>query len=106
VKRLLSYSIRGGYSSFRRIVVVGYGTQKKINLTGSVSSITRDQLINKPVTNTSIAIAGLAPGLSVIQNSGRPGVGARVRIRGTGTFSSAGTNPLVLIDGLAGILMT
>ncbi|MCD8042178.1 MAG: TonB-dependent receptor [Tannerellaceae bacterium] len=84
------------------IVVVGYGTQKKVNLTGSVSAITADDLANKPVTMTSQAIAGLAPGLSVLQTSGRPGTGASIKIRGTGTFSSAGNGPLVLIDGLTG----
>lgn len=84
------------------VVVIGYGTQKKVNLTGSVASVSASDLVNKPVAMTSQAIAGLAPGLSVLQNSGRPGTGASVRIRGTGTFSSAGTNPLVLIDGLSG----
>ena len=84
------------------VVVVGYGTQKKVNLTGSVSSITADELANKPVMSTAQALAGLAPGLSVLQTSGRPGTGATVKIRGTGTFSNAGTDPLVLIDGLSG----
>lgn len=86
------------------VVVVGYGTQKKVNLTGSVSAVTAKELANKPVTSTAQALAGLAPGLSVLQNSGRPGAGASVKIRGTGTFSSAGTAPLVLIDGLSGNL--
>lgn len=84
------------------VVVVGYGTQKKVNLTGAVAAVTGEELSNKPVMSTSQAIAGLAPGLSVVQNSGRPGTGANVKIRGTGTFSSAGTDPLVLIDGLSG----
>lgn len=84
------------------VVVVGYGTQKKVNLTGAVSSVTAEELANKPVTSTAQALAGLAPGLSVLQNSGRPGASANVKIRGTGTFSSAGTDPLVLIDGLSG----
>lgn len=84
------------------LVVVGYGTQKKVNLTGSVSSVSAEDLANKPVMSTAQALAGLAPGLSVLQNSGRPGAGATVRIRGTGTFSSAGNSPLVLIDGLSG----
>lgn len=84
------------------VVVVGYGTQKKVNLTGSVSSVSVEDLTNKPVSMTSQAIAGLAPGLSVLQTSGRPGTGASVKIRGTGTFSSAGNGPLVLIDGLSG----
>lgn len=84
------------------VVVVGYGTQKKVNLTGSVASVTADELANKPVMSTAQALAGLAPGLSVLQTSGRPGAGATVKIRGTGTFSNAGTDPLILIDGLSG----
>ncbi len=84
------------------VIVVGYGTQKKVNLTGSVSTLTADELANKPVTSTAQALAGLTSGLSVLQTSGRPGAGANVKIRGTGTFSSAGTDPLVLIDGLSG----
>ncbi|HOF56240.1 MAG TPA: TonB-dependent receptor [Prolixibacteraceae bacterium] len=84
------------------VVAVGYGTQRKVNLTGSVAAIEATDLANKPVATTSQAIAGLVPGLSVVQNSGRPGTSATVRIRGTGTFSSAGNNPLVLIDGMAG----
>ena len=86
------------------VVVVGYGTQKKVNLTGSVSSLSAEDLASRPVTNTSSIIAGLVPGVSVIQNSGRPGAGASVKMRGTGTFSSAGNSPLVLIDGLSGNL--
>lgn len=84
------------------VVVVGYGTQKKVNLTGAVSSINADDLANIPVMSTAQALAGLAPGLSVVQNSGKPGSGATVKIRGTGTFSNAGTDPLVLIDGISG----
>ncbi len=60
-------------SDLDEVVVVGYGTQKKVNLTGSVSTISADELASRPVTNTSTAIAGLAPGISVIQNSGLPG---------------------------------
>ena len=86
------------------VVIVGYGTQKKVNLTGAVFSISAEDLANKPVMSTAQALAGLAPGLSVLQTSGRPGQGATVKIRGTGTFSNAGTDPLVLIDGLSGSL--
>ena len=88
--------------TLEEVVVVGYGTQKKVNLTGAVSAVTADDLASKPVMSTAQAIAGLAPGLSVVANSGRPGAGASVKIRGTGTFSNAGTDPLVLIDGLSG----
>jgi TonB-dependent starch-binding outer membrane protein SusC len=84
------------------VVVVGYGTQKRVNLTGSVASVTATEIANKPVSNTSQALAGLVPGLSVVQSSGKPGASATVNLRGTGTFSSAGTSPLVLIDGMSG----
>lgn len=87
--------------SLNEVVVVGYGTQKKVNLTGSVASVSEAQIADRPVTSTSQAIAGLVTGTSVISNSGRPGAGASIKIRGTGTFSSAGNSPLILIDGLA-----
>ena len=74
------------------VVVVGYGTQKKVNLTGAVSAVSAEDLASKPVMSTQ-ALAGLAPGLSV-QTSGRPGQGATVKIRGTGTFSKAGTRSI------------
>ena len=101
-REIIDVTLNEDIMQIDEVVVVGYGTQKKVNLTGSVASVTSADLINKPVATTSQAIAGLAPGLSVVQNSGRPGTSATVRIRGTGTFSSAGTAPLVLIDGLSG----
>lgn len=87
------------------VVVVGYGTQKKVNLTGSVSSISAKEIANRPITQASQALAGLASGVTVTQGTGRPGSdGAGIRIRGVGTFSGAGNSPLVLIDGLAASL--
>ena len=83
------------------VVVVGYGTQKKVNLTGAVSSLGADNIENKPVTQASQALAGLSSGVTVSMSSGRPGNdAASIKIRGLGTFSSAGSDPLVLIDGL------
>ena len=84
------------------VVVVGYGVQKKVNLTGSVSSVSTKELENRPITQASQSLAGLVTGVSVSQGSGRPGLdGSEIRIRGVGTFSNAGKDPLVLIDGLA-----
>lgn len=97
----LSIVMKEDSQNLNEVVVVGYGTQKKVNLTGSVSSISESQLADLPITSTSQAIAGLVTGASVISNSGRPGAGASIKIRGTGTFSSAGNSPLILIDGLA-----
>ncbi|MGV3705626.1 MAG: SusC/RagA family TonB-linked outer membrane protein [Arcticibacter sp.] len=88
--------------SLEEVVVVGYGTQKKVNLTGSVSTVSAKEIENRPITQASQALAGLAGGVTVTQGAGRPGNdGASIRIRGVGTFSGAGNEPLVLIDGLA-----
>lgn len=88
--------------SLEELVVVGYGVQKKINLTGSVSTINYDKdLENRPITNASQALSGKVPGVWVSQNSGAPGSdGATIRIRGFGTLNN--TNPLILIDGIEG----
>lgn len=89
-------------SALTDVVVVGYGTQKKVNLTGSVSSISAAEVEDRPITQSSQALAGLASGVTVSQGAGRPGNdGAGIIIRGLGTFSGAGNSPLILVDGLA-----
>jgi TonB-linked SusC/RagA family outer membrane protein len=91
--------------NLNEVVVVGYGTQKKVNLTGSVSSITDKALDSRPITQSSQALAGLASGVTVSMAEGNPGGdGATIRVRGQGTFSGAGSDPLVLIDGLSASL--
>ena len=82
------------------VVAVGYGTQKKMNLTGAVSQVTADELITQAVTSAAQAIQGRATGVEVIRNNGAPGAEATIRIRGLGTFGN--TEPLVLIDGIEG----
>lgn len=85
------------------VVVVGYGTQRKASLTGAVSTINADDLSGRPVTNVSTALTGLAPGVFVRQNSGRPGAdGASIRIRGITTLNN--NEPLVVIDGIIGAM--
>ena len=87
------------------VVIVGFGTQKKVNLTGSVASVSDAEFQSKPITQSSQALAGLISGVTVSQGSGRPGYDAStIIIRGMGTFSSAGNSPLVLVDGLASSL--
>ena len=91
--------------SLDEVVVVGYGSQKKINLTGSVSTISGDEMTQRPVVNVTTMLEGLAPGVAVNQGSGEPGnENASILIRGVGTFSGAGTSPLVLIDDVPGNL--
>ena len=83
------------------LVVVGFGTQKKANLTGSVANVDNKLLENRPLTNLSSGLAGLLPGVSVLQNSGQPGMDiGNINIRGIGTFNESG--PLVIIDGFEG----
>lgn len=87
------------------VIVVGYGTQKKVNVTGAVAEVGGEVLTSRPVTNASSMLQGRMPGVRVVQNSGQPGdEGLSIRIRGQGTFSGAGSNPLVLIDGVEGNL--
>ena len=82
------------------VVAVGYGTQKKTNLTGSVSTISSADIEKRQVGQASMALQGLAPGVTVKQNSGQPGRdGGTIRIRGIGTLGDS--NPLVLVDGIA-----
>ncbi|MDD4660086.1 MAG: TonB-dependent receptor [Massilibacteroides sp.] len=84
------------------VVVVGYGTQKKVNMTGAVSSVKMGALNDRPVTNATNALAGLAAGLAVTNNGGNtPGYESQtIRIRGQGTLNDS--SPLVVIDGMAG----
>jgi TonB-linked SusC/RagA family outer membrane protein len=85
--------------SLDEIVVVGYGTQKKINTTGSVSSISSDKLVNRPLPSLTTALSGLATGVNATQGSGNPGSeSVSIRIRGTGSFNSS--SPLILVDGI------
>ena len=80
------------------IVVVGYGTQKKVNLTGAVSTVNPKQLENRPITNATQALQGVQ-GVYVNQAGAQPGIdGATIRIRGQGTLNN--NDPLVLVDGI------
>jgi TonB-linked SusC/RagA family outer membrane protein len=90
-------------AGLNEVVVVGYGTQKKGNLTGSVSVIASTQIERRPNTSTSNALQGLAPGVTVTSQTGSPGGdGGQIRIRGINSFGGSSSNPLVIIDGVAG----
>lgn len=87
------------YSDLDEVVVIGYGTQKKINLTGAVALIDGEQFESRPITQTSQALHGLSPGVFINTNSGEPGNDqASIIIRGIGTLNNS--NPLILIDGI------
>ena len=85
------------------VVVVGYDTQRKANLTGAVASVSvSDQLEGRPITNVGTGLQGATPGLTITQSSGRIGQTPTFRIRGAvGTFlNESGSQPLILVDGV------
>ncbi|MDR2815005.1 MAG: TonB-dependent receptor [Prevotellaceae bacterium] len=85
--------------SLEEVVIVGYGTQKKANLSGSVSQIDSKALASRPIQNVSTAIQGLMTGVTSLYAQGRPGQdGATIRVRGVGTLNTA--DPYILIDGV------
>ncbi len=87
------------------VVVVGFGTQKKVNLTGSVGVAEAKELESRPVMNATQALQGLIPGLQISTNTGEMDKNMSINIRGTGTIGDGSSgSPLVLIDGMEGDL--
>ncbi|MEO6915336.1 MAG: TonB-dependent receptor [Chitinophagaceae bacterium] len=88
-------------TSLEQVVVVGYGTQKKVNLTGAISAVTAQDFEGRPITATSSGLQGLMPGVTIRNPTALPGQnGSSIRIRGVGTLGDA--NPLIVIDGIPG----
>lgn len=86
--------------TLEEVVVVGYGTQKKLNLTGSVSSVSGEVLQDRPISNLAQGLQGAIPNLNIIIKSGQPSAGASINIRGNTSLN--GGEALVLIDGVEG----
>lgn len=88
-------------TSMNQVIVVGYGTQKKVNVTGAVGTIDAKDIQDRPISQTSQALQGKVAGVTVTQNFGIPGNdGGTINVRGIGTLGNS--NPLVLIDGVEG----
>ncbi|MGV3502602.1 MAG: TonB-dependent receptor [Adhaeribacter sp.] len=88
-------------AKLEEVVVVGYGTQKKINLTGAVDVVSGEQLANRPAPNVALLLQGTAPNMNISLNSfgGEPGATQRMQLRGVGSLQG-NTAPLVLVDGV------
>ena len=100
--RVVNVVMKTAATSLDDVVVVGYGTQKKVNLTGSVQSIGSEDIVRRSVSNGSNALQGVVPGLTAVQSSGQPGADqSSLKIRGLGSLNST-VSPLVLIDGVEG----
>ena len=98
---VLDVSLMESSVSLDDVVVVGYGVQKKVNVTGAVSMVKGDELENRPVANVSAGLQGLLPGVSITSSSGQPGAVPSITVRGVSTINSS-TAPLILIDGVSG----
>lgn len=89
------------------VVVIGFGTQKKINLTGSVGIATAEDFQSRPVTTATQALQGIVPGLNISTNSGMMDKTMDINIRGKGTIGDGSSgSPLILIDGMEGDINT
>ena len=89
-------------SNLNEVVVIGYGTAKKSDLTGSVATVKAEQLMDKPVPNLTQALQGKVAGVDVSVNSNAPGAAAKVRIRGLGSVNS-NLDPVYVVDGVVGV---
>ena len=85
--------------SLNEVVVVGYGTQKKSQTTGAISSVSAKEIAELPITNARQALQGRAAGVDVTQGGSRPGSGPQIRIRGRRSFN-ASNDPLFVVDGI------
>lgn len=98
-QRVVDIVLRQDMAALEEVVVIGYGTQKKVNLTGAVAVVDAEKLGNRPVASVEEALQGQVPGLKVVRTGGQPGnQEIDFQVRGTSTFSA---NPvLIVIDGI------
>ena len=94
----ISISLEEASSGLNQVVVIGYGTKRKKDLTGSISSINANEIQKVPTSSFTSAIEGKVPGVYISQTSGAPGAASSVRIRGVGTTGA--NQPLYVIDGV------
>ncbi|QNL50191.1 TonB-dependent receptor [Olivibacter sp. SDN3] len=86
--------------NLEEVVVVGFGTQKKENLTGAIASVDAKKLENRPVANLGQGLQGLVPNLNISSDNGKPGTGSNFNVRGTGSIDAGKASPLILVDGV------
>lgn len=101
-RSIINISLEEDIASLEEVVVVGYGTQKKSDLTGAVASIKAEKLLDRQSFNVSQALQGRIPGVDVYANTAAPGEPSRIRIRGINSINS-GVDPLFVVDGVIGI---
>ncbi|MEO6001207.1 MAG: TonB-dependent receptor [Chitinophagaceae bacterium] len=98
----VNIQLQNGNASLGEVVIIGYGTSRKSDLTGAVATIKSDKLLDRPSTNISQALQGRVAGVDVSVNTSAPGEAARVRIRGLSSINSS-LDPLYVVDGVIGV---
>ena len=98
-KNNLSITLKEDAQTLNDIVVIGYGVQKKSDLTGAVASVKAEDLKHRSTTDAAAALQGKAAGVQILNSSGKPGAGANIRVRGYSSNSS-NIGPLLIVDGL------
>jgi len=103
-KSTISVTLEEETTNIEEVVAIGYGTMKKSDVTGSVSSVTPEKLVDRPVTNVGQALQNKIAGVQVIkQAAGDPGGRPQIRIRGTNSINSS-ADPLFVVDGVVGVI--
>ena len=97
-RQFINVELTADVVALQDVVVVGYGTQRKINLTGAVSSVSTKEFEGKLISNALEALQGTTPGLIIQQGSSNPGSAPAINIRGLNTMNN--NDPLVIIDGI------
>ena len=100
-QRTINVQLREDMQRLDEVVVVGYGIQKKVNLTGSVDQITSEVFENRPITNVSQGLVGAIPNLNIVMTDGKPTQSPQFNVRGTTSIGQQGS-ALILIDGVEG----
>lgn len=103
-RAIINVSLKPTLSDLQEVVVVGYGTQKRSDLTGAVSSVKSEQLTAYPAIDAVQALQGRAAGVQIQATNGAPGAALKVRVRG-GTSINASSDPIFVVDGFVGAAM-
>mgnify|MGYP000537992903 CR=1 FL=1 len=106
-KSSVNVTLREDNKTLNEVVVVGFGTQKRVNLTGAVSVVKGDELAQRPVQNAAQALQGVVPGLRISASGGQLDDNPSINVRGTATIGEGSSgSPLILIDGMEGDINT
>lgn len=99
-RKTIDIVLQADHKSLEEVVVVGYGSQAKRDITGAIGSISEKTITERQAVNVFDAMQGAVAGVQISSNSGAPGAGSNIIIRGASTFSDDGVQPLYIVDGM------